>query len=136
MVTGVDDNIIWHVQTEENVALSHPVYQFLWKEINWMNWKEDYLTAYHNWLDSDDESIYDINAPTNRRMIDAITRVNNRSEMFKIYYWFDIDRDKNPNHIWSICPLSNEPLKDLPVDTHRNNRKVSPSIPLIFPAGR
>jgi hypothetical protein len=133
MVTVASENIILDAVTEESIPLVHPVYKRLFEYVDWEKWKEDYLISYQKWLYDDDEEIYDLKKPLNYTMIDAICKVNLLNNNYRLFYWFDINRDTNPNYEWTTCPLSHHPLISLGEDFHKNNRKTSSKFPLILP---
>lgn len=133
MVTGKNDSVIWDLETEINIFIDHRVYKSLSREIDLLFWKQEYLILFNNWLITDDRSIYDINHPINMDMIKAIISTNKQNQDFILYYWFDVDRDIYPNYKWEKCPLSKDNLITLPDSFNRNNGKISPKFPLVFP---
>lgn len=134
MFAGNDAGVIWNVVTENETASDHRIAIRLNEEIDLMMWKDNYKRLYTKWLHDNDKSIYDINHPVNREMIDALARLNEKSKDYCVLYWFDVDRDKYFDYVWEICPLSNVPLK-LMTDFHKSNGKISPNYPLTFPYG-
>lgn len=66
-------------------------------------------------------------------MINALIKFNLNNKGTSIYLWFDIDRDKDTNYKWVKCTLTGSKLVDLKVKVHKNNSKISPQAPLIFP---
>jgi len=134
MFTDIEDEVIWNTSTEKGIQLNHRFYGLLNKEINITNWKDEYYKLYLDWLHNDNESIYDINHPINLNMINALIKVNQLAFEFKIYYWFDVNRDKYPEFVWNVCPLSGTPLIALANSFHINNKKISSVFPLIFPS--
>lgn len=133
MITVHGENVIWDLSTETEVESDHKAFQYLSSEINIQEWKEQYLNLYKKWLHNEDDRIYQIANPVNMQMINALIAVNLKFKDFKLYYWFDIDRDKHPDYIWEKCPLSNSDLDHLSGDFHENNKKVSLMFPLVFP---
>jgi len=133
MVAGETDGILWDASTEHNIQKDHPAYVLLNEQLDLLKWVEDYRGLFRDWLYNDDESIYEINNPINMIMIDSLLVVNNLVKDYNIFYWFDVDRDLNPDFVWNNCPLSKAPLIALPKSFHSNNRKISPKYPLIFP---
>ncbi|WP_316825846.1 hypothetical protein [Pedobacter miscanthi] len=113
MVTGAREGLIWKLSTETEVASDHLALQYLSNEINIPEWKNKYLNLYEKWLKNDDGRIYQITDLVNMEMINALVEVNAKVSDFKLYYWFDVDRDKHPDYIWEKCPLSNSDLGHL-----------------------
>nr|WP_315423251.1 hypothetical protein [uncultured Pedobacter sp.] len=133
MVTGNDESIIWDLSKETEVESNHMAFVYLSNEINILEWKRKYLNLYKKWLKDEDDSICQISSPINMDMINALITINLKAAEFKLYYWFDVDRDKRPDYIWEKCPLSHSDLVVLSGVFHENNRKISPNFPLIFP---
>jgi len=133
MVTGNDEGIIWDISKEIEIKSNHIVFKHLSNEIDFLKWKIQYLDLYKKWLIDEDDSVYDINNLININMINALIVTNMKMVDYKLYYWFDVDRDKYPDYIWEKCPLSKLDLIILPNEFHKNNRKISPEFPLIFP---
>lgn len=133
MITSNNESIIWNMLEERKMGYDHLIFNSLSEEIDVQEWKNLYLNLYKSWLIDNDSTIYDIDNPMNMNMINAIINVNKKIADFKLYYWFDVDRDKYPNYIWEKCPLSKLDLIILPDEFHKNNRKLSPEFPLIFP---
>lgn len=133
MITGNDERVIWDLSKETEVESNHMAFLYLSNEINIQEWKGKYLNLYKGWLKDNNDSIYQISSPINMDMINAIISVNLKVAEFKLYFWFDVDRDKQPDYIWKKCPLSHSDLIVLSDAYHENNRKVSPIFPLVFP---
>jgi hypothetical protein len=133
MVTNDQDDVIWDAMAETNIQTAHRSYFELNKEIDLQIWKQDYRKLYLEWLHHDNESIYDVHHPINLNVINSLIKVNKIVTEYKLYYWFDVDRDKYPNFRWEVCPLSGNALTNLPNYFHINNRKISQLFPLIFP---
>lgn len=133
MVTGINENIIWNLPNEELIDSNHVVFQYLCDEIDFLEWKSQYWSLFKKWLVDGDHCIYDINNLINMNMINALVEANKKMTDFNLYYWFDVDRDKYPDYVWEKCPLSKSDLIILPNEFHKNNRKISPEFPLIFP---
>ncbi|WP_293312930.1 hypothetical protein [Pedobacter sp. UBA5917] len=133
MVTVAEEGLIWKLLTETELAPDHVALQYLSSEINITEWKNRYLNLYNKWLKNEDDRMCQITDPINMEMINALVEVNSKVSDFKLYYWFDVDRDKYPDYTWKKCPLSNSDLVVLPENLHENNRKVSLMFPLVFP---
>jgi hypothetical protein len=133
MVTSNSGSVLWNVQTESAIQIDHLSYKILGSVLDIAKWQDNYYKLYLEWLHDDDESIYDINHPINVEIVNSLIKVNNIASNFKIYFWFDVDRDKYPKFIWKVCPMSGMQLISLPHNFHLNNRKISPLFPLIFP---
>ena len=133
MVTNDTDGIIWDMLTETSLTDVHPSYYMLDKEIDLQLWKYAYRNLYQEWLNDDGESIYDIGHPVNLNLINSLININKLTLEYKLYYWFDVNRDKYPDFFWETCPISGTPLIALPIYFHRNNRKISQLFPLVFP---
>ena len=131
MLTVPEENILWDI-VEEKAQTSVLCYSYLSKSIDLEKWKLSFFSLYRRWVEEDDYSIYDINNDVNISIINALVELNKEID-FKIYYWFDVDRDRYPNYIWEKCPLSQKDLICLPKHYHKNNRKASVDYPLIFP---
>jgi hypothetical protein len=130
MVTGDKDGVLWDIKTENEIDLNHTAYGYIAHEIDLSKWKKDYLDLYRRWLINDDESVYQINHSINMEMISVLAKINKMDLDFKLYYWFDVDRDKCPDYIWENCPLSGERL--INISSHLTS-KISPISPLVFP---
>jgi len=133
MFTSIQEGIIWNASTEEQVKISHPSYDLLNEHIDVSNWIENYSNLYLEWLNNDVEYIFDINHFINSNMVNSLIELNESTKEFKIYYWFDVNRDKYPDFVWDFCPLSDTLLINLPDSFHMNNKKISTVFPLIFP---
>ena len=136
MVTGNNEGIIWDTAKEIELESDHIAFQYLSREIDISEWKNLYLDLFKKWLVDDDDSIYEITNSINMKMIDALVIINSETSDFRLYYWFDVDRDKYPNYVWKKCPLAGTDLIDLPEHYNNNNRKISVNYPLVFPLGQ
>ena len=132
MFAGNEKKIIWDMLSEKEISLNDKIYQDLNEEIDLNKWGAKYSKLYKNWLENDDETIYDINSAINSEAINALKNYNKKSKN-KIYYWFDVNRDSNPDYQWKRCPLTNRPLVLVSKEYHNNNRLISEDAPLVFP---
>lgn len=131
MVTVRSNGILWDLK--ERCAADKEVFDGLNTQIDIEDWKNKYIDLYQKWLEEDDDTLYQIESKINMDMIQSLVKLNNQNHEFKVFYWFDVDRDKYPGHKWLFCPLTSEPLINLHEGNHKNNSKISPRFPLIFP---
>ena len=132
MPTVPEENIFWDISTERIVDSSSLSYKYLSEYIDIEEWKKSFFELYNKWLKEDDDSVYDIHNEVSRSMINALMEINKKAD-FKLYYWFDVDRNKYPNYVWRKCPIAGTDLIDLPEYYSMNNRKISVDYPLVFP---
>mgnify|MGYP003575646057 CR=1 FL=1 len=131
MVTTPSAKILWDLMERE--ANVDKIMDLLNREIDLDLWKKNYLELYRRWIEHDDGTIYDVKNAINMDMINALIKFNLNNKGTLIYLWFDTDRDKDPNYKWVKCPLTGSKLIDLKMKVHKNNSKISPQAPLIFP---
>jgi hypothetical protein len=132
MPTVPNENLVWDIMNEQIVESSDECYIRLYRQIDVPEWNTLFFNYYKMWLEDDSQIIYDVHSALNMSMIEALVKINENFEV-KLYYWFDVDREKHPDYIWEKCPLSGKDLMELPKFYHRNNRKISREFPLIFP---
>lgn len=124
--------IVWDMKKEYEIPKTDNVYLNLEKFIDIEKWVQEYYFYYKKWLYEDFEYIYDISSSINQDMLKAITEYN-KFEENKLFYWFDVDRDKNAQFEWKLCPISQTELILLGDEFHPNNRLISSVYPLVFP---
>lgn len=132
MATVPKENIIWDISTEVVVHSSSVCYEHLSAEIDTDEWKKSFFNLYNMWLNEEDDAVYNIWHEVNMSMVRALAKINKEAD-FKIYYWFEVDRDKYPDFVWIKCPLTGTDLIDLPAYYSKNNRKIAVGNPLVFP---
>lgn len=126
--------IVWDMQTEEPIPLESKLYQKLSRQFYLKEWLDEFTALYNKWLDEDNPIIHNINSSINRTVIDFLVDFNQSLDRgIKVFYWFDVDRDKHPHFKWKKCPLSGIILKDFGSDFPDTNRLVSTQYPLVFP---
>lgn len=126
--------VIYDMLDEKAMPQSFHLYNVLKRYINLNNWLTEYGELYHEWLHKDDNTIFDINAAINWRMIQAITEVNKviAETPDKLFYWFDVDRNEK-DWEWKLCPVSKTALIDLGSQFPSLNKLISIEHPLTFP---
>jgi hypothetical protein len=129
-----ESRILLNVKNEEFVTLNSSIYERLSIYIDIPRWIILYEKKYSDWLNNDENSIYNINDNLNKKMVDALRQLNESYIDKRIFYWFDIDRTNNPNFDWEYCPLSEKKLIFLGYDYPKINSLISPDFPLIFPS--
>lgn len=124
--------IIWDMKKENEIPKTESIYKNLKKFINIDKWVQEYYSYYKKWLHEDCGYIYDISSIINQDMVKAIIE-HNKFQRDKLFYWFDVDRDKNEHFEWKLCPISQTELIRLGDEFHPNNRLISSVYPLVFP---
>ena len=125
--------ILFRMKTEESLPLASKHHNQISALIDIDKWRYLYGQAYDNWLNKDDNRIYDINFDVNQNMIAALTKANEALHQRIYFYWFDVDRTDNENFKWEFCPISSKKLLKLEPDFPKVNSLVSPDYPLVFP---
>lgn len=128
-----ENEILFNIQNETFLPLTSDFYSKLFDYIDIDKWKILYSKKYHDWLNKDDISIYDINNEINLKMIDALMQLNKSLTDVMIFYWFDIDRTFNDKFNWEYCPISKKRLIVLGGGYPDINSLISPDYPLVFP---
>ncbi|NIG53543.1 hypothetical protein [Chitinophaga sp. Cy-1792] len=128
-----EDEIIFRAKDESPVAANDSLYSHLKKHIHLHQWKVRYTAAYRQWLDNDNNAIYDISNEINKSMIAALIKLNEDLETKAVFFWFDIDRSVTDEFTWKCCPVSGKKLITLGKEYTKKNAFVSPDYPLIFP---
>ncbi len=128
-----EEKILFDAKTDSEIGLDSNLYVLLTKYIKIETWKNSYQEKYYNWLNKDDNSIYNINDDININMVNALTKVNEILKDEMIFYWFDVDRTNIEYFNWKYCPISKKKIILLEKSYHYLNRLVSPVYPLIFP---
>lgn len=126
--------VLFNIQNEIQIPITSKFYDVFSDYIDIEKWRILYGEKYHNWLNEDDSSIYDINNEINLKMIDALVKINKRSSDAIFFYWFDIDRTFYERFKWEYCPLSNKRLLTLGDSYPAINSFISPDYPLLFPS--
>jgi hypothetical protein len=127
------DEIIWDMESDEELPIDHVAYIKLNKYIDLHAWNKAFNDKFMAWLELDDLTMYNIHDPINMEMIEAVIDANLINDGFKLFYWFDVNRDITLNFNWKYCPISNSRLMNLGKNFHRKNRLISSSFPLVFP---
>jgi hypothetical protein len=128
-----ENHIFLDIKNEKFISINSKMYKYLSNYVDWKSWINVYKKKYENWLNSDDNSIYNISDEVNTKIINALLEMNKHLIHEKIFYWFDIDRTFNENFIWKYCPISKRKLIQLPDEYPEINSLISPEYPLIFP---
>ncbi len=130
-------SIIWNMQNEQLAENQLNVYfmNLLNRYQDIYKWIADYEIYYKEWLNNDENTIFELNHTLLQSILQTTQQVNKElPENQHLYYWFDIDRAVNENFEWKHCPITNEPLINLGADYFYTNRFVSPKVDLVFPA--
>jgi hypothetical protein len=133
MPQGDSPDILWEMSEDKVVPGFSNTLKLINSFLDVKTWIKYQAKAYHEYLESDNEHFHDLRSSMNLEMIEAIAKFNAKATSIVLYYWYDIDRNKYPGHIWNTCPLSGEPLKNLGHHYHWKNRLISPNHPLTFP---
>lgn len=134
MWAGSED-IFWDVIKERKIFREekNKVLREVNNFIDIQKWIVEFEELYKEWLENDKGFIYDLNHPINKTILEAIKGINSCKNDFVLFYWYDIDRDKQPNFIWEVDPINGkEKLLEM-TSYHRNNRFISLNSFLIFP---
>ena len=131
---AADEEIIFDVKTELSLPLTSKIYTHLSDYIDVDLWRDSFTIQYRDWLNSDNESIYDIHNTVNVEMINALSKMNEILINKIVFYWFDVDRTFYGDFQWMVCPLSGKQLIHLDSQYPKKNALISPVYPLIFPA--
>ncbi|ANI89330.1 hypothetical protein A9P82_08510 [Arachidicoccus ginsenosidimutans] len=133
-----EQEVVRLMKTEEKASSIdiEIIIENLKKHINISTWYKEYAFLYHEWLNNDINTIYDIYEDINESMISAIKKVNKELIRYQmlLFYWFDIDRTLNENWIWKEDPFSHNKLFLLDASYKEINRKVSLENFIVFPA--
>ncbi|MBN8786802.1 MAG: hypothetical protein J0I84_06920 [Terrimonas sp.] len=125
--------ILFKMKDETSLPIKSALYSYILEYIDIVKWRKEYTQKYNDWLNKDDDSIYQIENGINMQMIDDLIKVNKRLRYEKIFYWFDIDRTYNDQFLWKYCPISNKELINLGNGFPKINSLISPDYPLVFP---
>jgi hypothetical protein len=128
-----EDRVLFDIKREVPINTSSELYNYLLSFVDIDKWKTLYTQKYNDWLNSDDNTIYDINNEINLVIINALIEANRTIENKLIFYWFDIDRTYNEKFTWKYCPISKEGLIPLGNNYPDINSFISPKYPLVFP---
>ncbi len=134
MVLPHDEDILWDMKTGDQLPMSHKAYSYIQESshFNVSAWVHAYSDLYIDWLKNDNLAIYDIDSVINKEILDFITKIQPNLP-FKLYFWFDVNRDLKEGYLWTVCPISKQPLLELNDDFSLLNKLVSPIYPITFP---
>ncbi|PVD49298.1 hypothetical protein DC498_25740 [Terrimonas sp.] len=127
--------VLFKMKDETSLPIKSALYPHILQYIDIVKWRKEYAQKYNDWLNKDDDSIYQIENGINMRMIDSLIEVNKALRHEKIFYWFDIDRTYNDHFLWKYCPISKKELVKLGEEFPKINSLISPNYPLVFPLG-
>lgn len=126
--------VIWDMVKERQLPLSAQAYADIASlGFDLKKWATDYHKHYQIWLEEDSGQVFDLHHEINQSVIEMLVSLNQNTEAYKVFYWFDIDRDKAPDFKWEHCPIANTPLKMNSHAVHANNRFLSEEFPLVMP---
>ena len=130
-----NSNVIWNMKSEEIDEKSEEYQVIINSYLDLKQWTLEYKNAYNDWLKNDDNTIHNMDSALIKKIRSVIDIIN---EKFKdeglIFYWYDVDRDKNENHEWRLSPISGIKLYDLGEEYPNVNRLVSFEDSLCFPS--
>ena len=130
-----NSNVIWNMKSEEIDEKSEEYQDIINSYLDLKQWTLEYKNAYNDWLKNDDRTIYNMDSALIKKIRAVIDIIN---EKFKddglLFYWYDVDRDKNENHEWRLSPISGIKLYDLGEEYPNVNRLVSFEDSLCFPS--
>ena len=130
-----NSNVIWNMKSEEIDEKSEEYQDIINSYLDLKQWTLEYKNAYNDWLKNDDRTIYNMDSALIKKIRAVIDIIN---EKFKddglLFYWYDVDRDKNENHEWRLSPISGIKLYDLGEEYPNENRLVSFEDSLCFPS--
>lgn len=124
---------LFQMRNETPLPIEASLYSLVAQYIDIAKWQEKYRKKYDDWLNKDDDSIYDINNEINMTIIFGLKRINKVMKNEMIFYWFDVDRTFNDHFLWEYCPISNKKLMSLGKEFPKINSLISPDFPLVFP---
>lgn len=126
--------VIWDIKNEQQIPLkSQPYLDIASLNFDLNKWIKEFGKLYRLWLDEDDKRVFDLNHEVNKMPIEMLIALNKAADNYKILYWFDVNRDENPEFKWEYCPISKTLLKEFNEDLPRKNKYFSDVYPLIFP---
>lgn len=130
-----NSNVIWNMKSEEIDEKSEEYQVIINSYLDLKQWTLEYKNAYNDWLKNDDNTIHNMDSALIKKIRAVIDIIN---EKFKdeglLFYWYDVDRDKNENHEWRLSPISGIKLYDLGEEYPNVNRLVSFEDSLCFPS--
>ena len=130
-----NSNVIWNMKSEEIDEKSEEYQDIINSYLDLKQWTLEYKNAYNDWLKNDDNTIHNMDSALIKKIRAVIDIIN---EKFKdeglLFYWYDVDRDKNENHEWRLSPISGIKLYDLGEEYPNMNRLVSFEDSLCFPS--
>lgn len=130
-----NSNVIWNMKSEEIDEKSEEYQDIINSYLDLKQWTLEYKNAYNDWLKNDDNTIHNMDSALIKKIRAVIDIIN---EKFKdeglLFYWYDVDRDKNENHEWRLSPISGIKLYDLGEEYPNVNRLVSFEDSLCFPS--
>jgi len=128
------ESVMWNMQDEEPIPERSLVHTEISKYLDIKNWRTLYALKYNSWLQSLSGEIFQINDPVNIMALEAVDKYNKMESIKdRVFYWFDIDREKNEDYQWELCPITGEKLASLGTDYPMNNRLVSWKKNMVFP---
>jgi hypothetical protein len=71
-----ETEILWYAKTENALDLNCSLYKELENYIDIEGWKASYKEKYNNWLEDNDNSIYNIKDNLNMVMVSALININ------------------------------------------------------------
>jgi hypothetical protein len=130
MWVGNNQPILWDIYSE-NAAPGDIVFQIK-NAINFSDWLDKYKKDYTDWLDDENDNIFNLDIEAYDSLLKSIQKFNIHSSGFKIYYWYDVDRSKQPNFKWTRCIRCNSDLEEIK-EANYLNRYVCVKDCLVYP---
>ena len=129
-----NSNVIWNMKTEEIDERSEEYQDIINSYFDLNQWKLEYKNAYDDWLKNDNNTIHDVDSDLIKRIRAVIGIINEKlKDQSHLFYWYDIDRDKNEDYQWRLSPISGIKLYNLGEEYPNINKLVSFEDSLCFP---
>ncbi|WP_250632378.1 hypothetical protein [Rhodoflexus caldus] len=132
-------NIIWEARNKKALPQKTLVeginlYEMLNNVVNLAKWRKQYTALYRQWLENDDNRIFDLQHPVNAQIIHGLKNINSLlPSHIHLCYWYDVDRSLDEDFIWENSPLSGKRLIDLGEDFFEENRLWDKENNLLLP---
>lgn len=134
MWTPGEGSMLFDIVSELEQPFNSQIYDNTNKFIDLQSWRNEYAKFYKEWLEFDDDSIYNLNSNFFSDTLKKLSELNSYLKEMSVYLWFDIDRTWIDQFIWEKCPISGKHLLNLGTEFPEINRLVSPDYPLILPS--
>jgi hypothetical protein len=130
------ESLLWNMKDESQLSSQSAIYKLVEGNSEIVSWASRFDQLYEQWLEGDNDVIYDVKHEVNREILSILRTLNTSLSELAIFYWFDVDRTDNDDFVWTESPFSGKPLLDLGPDYHFLNRLVSLEDYVVFPKYR